>query len=195
MTPYDELLDQQLLEQLGRPGLEQTAAMLGTDLDKARDVVQAVTGVIIGGLARNVQYPDGADALRGALEDHVDADPFDGDVASLTRDGHSILGHVLGGQGTEVAATGLGRLFGVDTGAMMKLLPLIAPMVMYLLATRADGRDLDADALVDELERERAALPDSRRDLLDELLDHIFGPGPGRPGIYGGLPGTSLPDW
>ncbi|MCK2217813.1 DUF937 domain-containing protein [Actinomadura sp. ATCC 31491] len=195
MTLHDERVDQQLLDQLGEPGMEQTASMLGTDEDKARDVMRAVTGVIIGGLARNVQYPDGADALRGALEDHVDADPFDGDVASLTRDGHSILGHVLGGQGTEVAATGLARLFGLDTGAMMKLLPLVAPMVMYLLATRAAVRDLDADALADDLERERAAMPANRRELLDELLDHIFGPGPARPGVYGGLPGTSLPDW
>ncbi|MEW9553073.1 DUF937 domain-containing protein [Nonomuraea sp. NPDC050783] len=192
MTLHDELVDQQLLDQLGEPGVEQMAALLGTDEARARDVVQAVTGVIVGGLARNVQYPDGADALRGALEDHADADPFDGDVASLTRDGHSILGHVFGGQGTEAAATGLAHLFGLDTGAMMKLLPLVAPMVMYLLATRAAGRDLDADGLADELERERAAMPAERRDLLDDLLDRVLGPGPDG---YGRLPGTALPDW
>ncbi|WP_170223086.1 DUF937 domain-containing protein [Nonomuraea turkmeniaca] len=168
MTLHDELL-----EQLGEPGVEQVAGMLGTDPDQARDVVQAVTGIIVGGLARNAQHPDGAEALRAALEDHVDADPFNGDVASLTRDGHSILGHVLGGQGTEQAAAGLARLAGIDTGAVMKLLPLIAPMVMFLLADRAERHDMDAKAVADDLDRERTAVPG--REALDGLLANIFG--------------------
>ncbi|MGP3958981.1 DUF937 domain-containing protein [Nonomuraea sp. 3N208] len=170
MTLHDELL-----EQLGEPGLQQVAVMLGTDPAHARDVVQAVTAIIVGGLARNAQHPDGADALRGALEDHVDADPFNGDVASLTRDGHSILGHVLGGQGTEQAAGGLARLAGIDTGAVMKLLPLIAPMVMFLLADRAARHDMDARDVADDLERERAAVPGGLGEALDGLLANILG--------------------
>ncbi|GAA3102773.1 hypothetical protein GCM10020001_019840 [Nonomuraea salmonea] len=101
--------------------------MLGTDQLTARHVIEAVSATIVGGLARNAAHPDGADALRGALDDHMDADPFNGDVASLTRDGHSILGHVLGAQGTEQAATTLARLAGVGSSAIMKLMPLIAP--------------------------------------------------------------------
>ncbi|MGP3912240.1 DUF937 domain-containing protein [Nonomuraea sp. 10N515B] len=170
MTLHDELL-----EQLGEPGVEQVAGMLGTGPAQARDVVQAVSGIIVGGLARNAQHPDGAEALRGALEDHVDADPFNGDVASLTRDGHGILGHVLGGQGTEQAAAGLARLAGIDTGAVMKLLPLIAPMVMFLLADRAARHDMDARDVARELEREREAVPGGLGEALDGLLSNIFG--------------------
>ncbi|MEV4108005.1 DUF937 domain-containing protein [Nonomuraea sp. NPDC049695] len=204
-------LTDELLAGLGDPGLEQIAGMLGTGTTTARDVVQAVSGVIIGGMAANTRYLDGAEALRGALDDHVDTDPFSGDVASLTRDGHSILGHVLGGQGTEQAAAGLARFAGIDSGSVMKLLPLIAPMIMSLLADRAASRDLDADALADDLNREQATLPDDLGDLLDGLLSTIFGggvpqqSGPYEPGPRAGghgapdghelAPGSSNSDW
>ncbi|RVX43476.1 uncharacterized protein DUF937 [Nonomuraea polychroma] len=217
MTLHDELI-----EQLGEPGLDEVAGMLGTDPTQARDVVRAVTGIIVGGLARNAQHPDGAEALRAALEDHVDADPFNGDVASLTRDGHSILAHVLGGQGTEQAAAGLARLVGIDTGAVMKLLPLIAPMVMFLLADRAARLDMDARDVAGLLDRERTAVSGGLGEALDGLLANIFGSAvPGWPyvgrelaadrsyGAHGELepgpsgeadpgepaPGRSNPDW
>jgi hypothetical protein len=181
-------LHDEILERLGEPGLEQVAAMLGTDQTQARAVVQAVTSTIVGGLARNAQHPDGADALRGALEDHVDADPFNADVASLTRDGHGVLAHVLGGQGTEQAAVGLGRLAGIDTGAIMKLLPLIAPMVLSLLADRAARHDMDARDVTDQLARERAAGPAGSAEAVEELLTVIFDGGvPWAGGLYGVL--------
>lgn len=168
-------LNDELLAGLGDAGLEQIAGMLGTDTLTAGKVVEAVSGTIIGGMARNAEHPDGADALRGALDDHMDADPFNGDVASLTRDGHSILGHVLGGQGTEQAAAGLSQLAGVSYGTVMKLLPLIAPMVMSLLANRAAARDMDAGAVADDLNREQSSMPGGLGDLLGSLLGDIFG--------------------
>ncbi|MEV5894120.1 DUF937 domain-containing protein [Nonomuraea fuscirosea] len=180
MTLYDELL-----AGLGDSGLEQIAGMLGSDTLTARKVIEAVSGTIVGGLARNAEHPDGADALLGALDDHMDADPFNGDVASLTRDGHSILGHVLGGQGTEQAASGLSRLAGVDSGTIMKLMPLIAPMIMSLLAGRAAGRGMDPGALADDLDRERSSVPGGLGELLDGLLGDIFGGGvPRQAGPY-----------
>ncbi|WP_433431508.1 DUF937 domain-containing protein [Nonomuraea sp. CA-141351] len=204
-------LNDELLAELGDSGLEQIAGMLGTDTTTARDVVQAVSGTIIGGMARNAQYPEGAEALRGALDDHVDTDPFSGDVASLTRDGHNILGHVLGGQGTEQAATGLSQFAGIDSGTVIKLLPLIAPMIMSLLANRAASHDMDADAVADHLNSEQTAMPGGLSDLIEGLLDTIFGDavlqqgGPYEPGLRAGghgapdghelAPGSSNPDW
>ncbi|TDE40571.1 DUF937 domain-containing protein [Nonomuraea mesophila] len=168
-------LTDELLAGLGDSGLEQVAGMLGTDPGTARIVTQAVAGTIIGGMARDAEHPDGADALLSALDDHKDTDPFSGDVASLTRDGHSILGHVFGGQGTERVAAGLSQLAAVQPGAMMKLMPLVAPMIMSLLADRATVRKLDARALADELDHERSTLPARLDDLVTTLLDGIFG--------------------
>jgi hypothetical protein len=177
-------LNDELLAQLGASGLEQIAGMLGTDTDTARDVVQAVSGTIVGGLARNAQHRDGADALRGALDEHLDTDPFNGDVASLTRDGHAILAHVLGGQGTEQAAAGLSQFAGIGSASIMKLLPLIAPMIMSLIANRAHGQDLDAVAVADDLNRERSAVPRVLREVVEGLLSGIFGVVPRQGGPF-----------
>lgn len=168
-------LNDELLAQLGDSGVDQIAGMLGTDPATARKVIEAVGGTVVGGMARSAEHPDGAEALRGALDDHVDTDPFNGDVASLTRDGHSILGHVLGGQGTERAAAGLSQLAGVSSGTIMKLLPLIAPMVMSLLANRAVKGNMDAGAVAAHLNKEHASLPGALRNLVDGLLNSIFG--------------------
>ncbi|MFB4281403.1 MULTISPECIES: DUF937 domain-containing protein [unclassified Nonomuraea] len=196
-------LNDELLAGLGDSGLEQIAGMLGTDTLTARKVVEAVAGTIVGGMARNAEHPDGADALRGALDDHMDADPFNGDVASLTRDGHSILGHVLGGQGTEQAAAELSQLAGVNSGTIMKLLPLIAPMIMSLLANRAASRDMDAGAVADDLNREQSSIPGGLGELLGGMLGNIFGGAvPRQSSPYEPYrterevaPGTSNPDW
>ncbi|NUW43074.1 DUF937 domain-containing protein [Nonomuraea rhodomycinica] len=171
MTLTDEILDR-----LGDPGLEQFAGMLGTCTATTRTVLQVVTGTIVGGMARNADDPDGAEALRGALEDHVDADPFNGDIASLTRDGQSILGHVLGAQGTEQAAAELSRLAGADPAALMKILPLVAPMVMSVLACHAAEHDMEARDVADVLHREQAALPLRLTDFVEALLDGVYGP-------------------
>ncbi|MBF8192960.1 DUF937 domain-containing protein [Nonomuraea sp. K274] len=186
-------LNDELLAQLGDSGLEQIAGMLGTDRDTARDVVQAVSGTIIGGMAANARHPDGAEALRSALDDHVDTDPFNGDVASLTRDGHSILGHVLGGQGTEQAAAGLSQLAGIGPGTIMKVLALIAPMIMSLLAERAQKQSMDAVAVADDLDREQSAMPGGLGDVLAALLGSIFGGVVPRQGGPYEPQGTTLP--
>ncbi|GAA0911371.1 DUF937 domain-containing protein [Nonomuraea longicatena] len=186
-------LNDELLAQLGESGLQQVAGLLGTDTATARSVVEAAAGAITGGLARNAETPDGAHALHGALDRHVDADPFTGDVATLSRDGECILGHVLGSQGTERAATGLARFAGVDRGTVAKLLPLIAPMIMSLLADRAARRGMDAGAVADDLDREQSAIRDGGLgDMLGELLGGIFG---AESAPRGHRRRASSPDW
>ncbi|WP_157246414.1 DUF937 domain-containing protein [Nonomuraea typhae] len=201
-------LNDELIAQLGDSGLQQIAGLLGTDVATARTVVEAATGTIAGGMARNAENLDGAQALRSALDQHVDADPFTGDVANLTRDGQGILGHVLGAQGTEQAADGLAQFAGINSNTIMKLLPLIAPMIMSLLADRASRQNMDAGAVADDLNQEHTGMQDGGLgDLLGGLLGSIFGGTP-----EGQLPqqppqphqqqqpssatqGTSNPDW
>ncbi|MFG1942509.1 DUF937 domain-containing protein [Nonomuraea sp. NPDC048826] len=164
-------LTDRLLAELGDPGLEQIGGMLATDPGRARDAIAAATAMIVGGMARDAEHPDGAEALRAALDEHTDADPFNGDVAALIRDGQNILAHVLGGQGTETVAYGLARLSGLDPGAVMRLLALLAPMVMSLLAVQAGDADMSTEEMAAELGRERAGLPRE----LGALLADAFG--------------------
>ncbi|MFI7448305.1 DUF937 domain-containing protein [Nonomuraea sp. NPDC049714] len=179
-------LTDELLAELGEPGLEQLAGMLGTDVGTARWVLQAAGGIIVAGLARSAAYPEGAEALRCALDEHVDTDPFNSDVASLTRDGQHILAHVLGGQGVEYAAEGLARLADADVGALMKVLPLLAPMIMSLFADRAIKAGMDTRSMAADLRRERSAGPAGLENLIAGVLQGIFGdtvaPAAGREG-------------
>lgn len=203
-------LSDELLAQLGDSGLQQIAGLLGTDTATARQVVEAASGTITGGMARNAADPDGAQALRSALDQHVDDDPFNSDVAALTRDGENILGHVLGAQGTEHAAAGISQFAGISPDMIMKLLPLIAPMIMSLLAGRASNQSMDAGAMADELDQEQSAMPGDLGDLLGGLLGGIFGDTGGTGGQDVPQPpqeqqpqqeqpsatqGTSNPDW
>jgi hypothetical protein len=173
----------ELLTELGEPGLEQIAGMLGTDLATARWVIQAAGGIIVAGLARGAEHPEGAEALRYALDEHMDTDPFNSDVASLTRDGQHILAHVLGGQGVEYVAEGLARLADADVGGLMKVLPLLAPMIMSLFAGRAG---MDTRTMTADLRRERAAGPAGLEELIGGILHGLFGdpvaPAAGREG-------------
>jgi hypothetical protein len=169
----------ELLAELGDPGLEQLAGMLGTDLDTARSAIRAAGGIIVAGLARGAEHPEGAEALRCALDEHVDTDPFNSDVASLTRDGRHILAYVLGGQGVEYAAEGLARLTDLDVGALMKVLPLLAPMIMSLLAGR---EGMDAGSMAADLRRERSAGPEPIGGILQGLFDDPLAPAAGQEG-------------
>ncbi|MGI5274556.1 DUF937 domain-containing protein [Nonomuraea sp. CA-218870] len=185
-------LTDRLLAELGDPGLEQIGGMLATDPGRARDVIAAASAMIVGGMARDAEHPDGAEALRTALDEHTDADPFNGDVASLIRDGQNILAHVLGGQGTETAAYGLARLSGLDPGAVMRLLALLAPMVMSLLAVQAEASDMTTEEMTTkemtteemttELARERATLPRELAVLLADAFGDLPEPHTSRDG-------------
>jgi hypothetical protein len=180
-------LNDELLQQLGNSGLEQIAGLLGTDVSTAKQAVEAAAGTIVGGMAVNADQPEGAEALRSALDDHVASDPFNADVASVSRDGRGILDHVLGEQGTEQAAAGISQFAGINMSTVAKLLPLLAPMVMSLLANRANKQGMDAGAVAQDLNKETSAMSGGG---LGDLLGAVLGGGAA--GGLGGLLGSLL---
>jgi hypothetical protein len=113
--------------------IDQIAAQLGVAPDVARRAVEEGGATILSGLQANAQKPGGSAAIEKALGKHVpqsgavDLDGVD------TADGQKILKHVFGGKEQEVAAklTGEPKTAGIDFG---KLLPMLAPIVMGILA-------------------------------------------------------------
>lgn len=120
---------------LGMLPIDQVAAKLGVDPATAAQAVQEGGGAILGGLQRNAATPEGASAIDAALAKHsglgdsVDLDQVD------TADGEKILGHVFGGQKDQVAQTLTSepQTAGIDFG---KLLPMLAPIILGLLAKK-----------------------------------------------------------
>nr|MBS1901988.1 DUF937 domain-containing protein [Actinomycetota bacterium] len=114
------------------------AQKLGVSEDVARQAVQEGGAALIGGLAKNAETPEGSAAIEAALAKH---DGFSG-ASSLDdvdeADGEKIVSHVFGGNADQVAQTLTNdqKTAGIDFG---KLLPILAPIVMGLIANGQKG--------------------------------------------------------
>ncbi|WP_285813941.1 MULTISPECIES: DUF937 domain-containing protein [unclassified Microbacterium] len=114
------------------------AQKLGVSEDVARQAVQEGGAALIGGLAKNAESPEGSAAIEAALAKH---DGFSG-ASSLDdvdeADGEKIVSHVFGGNADQVAQTLTSdqKTAGIDFG---KLLPILAPIVMGLIANGQKG--------------------------------------------------------
>lgn len=120
--------------------IDQIASKLGVDRDTAQKAVKEGGATILTGLEKNAQSPAGSAAIEKALGKHrSDADDVDIDRVD-TADGEKILGHIFGGQEKEVAQklTSEPQTAGIDFG---KLLPMLAPIVMGMLAKKQGGAD------------------------------------------------------
>jgi hypothetical protein len=116
------------------------AAKLGVDPSTARQAIQEGGATILTGLQRNAQTPEGSQAILKALDKHSGAlgeGPVDVDRVD-TADGQKILGHIFGDQQDAVAQklTSEPQTAGIDFG---KLLPILAPIVLGLIAKKAGG--------------------------------------------------------
>ena len=120
--------------------VDEIAAKLGVDPSVARQAIQEGGATILTGLQRNAQTPEGSLAILKALDKHsgtvgegtVDVDGVD------TADGQKILGHIFGDQQHAVAQklTSEPQTAGIDFG---KLLPILAPIVLGLIAKKQGG--------------------------------------------------------
>lgn len=203
----DSLTDS-VLSQVQGAGLGSIASQLGTDEQTAGQAVAAAVPMLLGALGHNAQQPGGAEALLGALQrDHAGQGAVDfgsllgglaggagagGASASRQLDGAGILDHILGAsQGN--ATTGLSRLTRLDGGQSGKLLQLLAPIVMGLLARRATAGKLDAGGLGSLLGQKRAQAQQQGGGVGD-LLGMVLGQGGGGDvgGMLGQLAGSLL---
>lgn len=143
-----------ILSQLGSGGLSQIASAIGADEGKAGDAVAMALPALLGGMAKNAQSPDGAQALAGALDNHDEG--IFGQLTDLlgNQDGSKILGHVLGNK-TEATQQRIAGGSGLDLGSVAKLLPMLAPLVMGYLGKQKKEQNLGASDLAGALQNER----------------------------------------
>lgn len=119
--------------------LSDLAARLGIPEGDAERAVRQVVPALLGGMAVNVQDPDGAASLEEALGGHASSGPLGLDDID-TADGQKIVDHVLGSRQGAVADQlgGSGDGSG-GSGLIARLLPILAPIVMRYLAERFTG--------------------------------------------------------
>ncbi|HSM36283.1 MAG TPA: DUF937 domain-containing protein [Longimicrobiales bacterium] len=156
MSQLMDIVSRQLTgDVIGRMGRE-----IGADETSTERAVAAALPLLLGSLARNAQRPEGARSLNAALRDDHDGslldDPLGGMLTPTTQsDGAKILGHMFG-QREPAVRTGVGRASGLDSGQVLRLMSMLAPIVMAALGRMRRQEDLDAGGLATRLDRERA---------------------------------------
>ncbi len=163
-----------IIGQLGPAGMAQIAGALGTDESQTQSAVAAALPAIIAGMANNASKPDGAQALSSALGEHSPS-IFEalGPLLTGGGDGAKILGHVLGDRRQNVEQNLAGQS-GLNLDVIMKLLPILAPLVMGYLSKEKQDKNLDAGGLGSVLGQERQQVEQQQPGLggLAAILDN-----------------------
>lgn len=178
------LIDQ-VLGSLDANAIDRIAAQLGTSPRHAEGAIQAALPLLIGAMGRNSARPDGAQALHRAISrDHANVDlgallggllggsgSGSGSGQPGLGQGGAILGHIFGGR-EQRAATGLGKMAGLDSTDAGKLLAMLAPILMGVLGQNAARGGLDPNALGGLLGQETQRVSQGLGgDLLGAVLD------------------------
>ena len=131
----------------------------GSDASAASTEQAAGLGLeaILGGMAQNAQSRKGATALFDALDKH-DGSALEDVKArfgspSSSADGSKILGHVFG-RNQDAVTQNIAQKSGLDVGAVAKMLPALAPIVMGMLGKKKAAGGLDAGGLAGMLKDE-----------------------------------------
>jgi hypothetical protein len=166
-----------LAEQLGGDTTKEISRQLGTDDQATSQAISSALPLLFGALAGGAAKPQGAQALGAALAKDHDGGILDNITAFLGNaqagPGDGILRHVLGDK-RQAVETQLGQQTGLNTAAIGKLLPMLAPLVMGALGRAQRQQNLDTSKLTDLLSGERKqaerASPGSM-GIVGQLLD------------------------
>lgn len=121
--------------------IDQVATKLKLKPDVAIKGVATALPALVSGLAANAQDSGGAASLSKTLETK-DSSILKGaiDLGDIdVKDGKKIVQHIFGKSSSKVAAK-LGSVSGTGASKMKKLLPILAPIVLALVAKKMTGK-------------------------------------------------------
>lgn len=153
--------------------------------DSPAQTESAASGIIstlMAQLSKNASTPEGATSLVNALDRDHDGSILN-DVSgylmgdkqtdnSSTLDGAGILGHILGGNQSNIAAM-LGKMTGLDQSQIGKLMISLAPMVLAAIGKTKNQEGLDSSNIGDLLSGTVKSQVNEHQemDLLHRFLD------------------------
>ena len=163
-----------IASQLDDRTVSQIASQLGIENKSAQQAISAAVPMLLGALDRNVQSPEGAQALNAALANNHDGSILNNLPAALAsqstiQDGDKILNHVLG-QARPKAENGVSQVSGLDKQTTDQLMAMLGPVVLGAVGKQKQENNLDAQGLTNMLNQEREAEAGNYSGLL-KLLD------------------------
>src|SRR6185295_1040320 len=166
------LLTQILMQQLAGGAISQISNKIGADESTTAKAIALAVPLLTAALARNSTTPTGAAALNQAIAKDHDGSILDNLMGYLNNsesgNGAGILGHVLGGQRSNVE-NGLAQSTGLDPSAAGQLLETLAPLVMGALGKTQQQQGLDASGLSEFLGIQHQQAQSTAPDLLGML--------------------------
>lgn len=181
-----EILQGQLSDDM----LGQISDQIGADKQQTAVAANGVFATLVGGLANNASSESGLASLGAALDRDHDGSVLDdlmGMVGGMMQgneapaasalNGAGILGHILGDR-QEVAAQQISQSSGLNIGQIMKLLPILAPIVMGVLGRAKSSGGLDLGGLAGVLMGSaQNAQSGGFGDLIGSVLGGVLGGG------------------
>jgi hypothetical protein len=124
-------------EHLGQNEINQISQQIGADPAQTQNAIQAALPMMVGGMASTAQQPQGLGNIQQALGSHAGVLGNLGALlgAGPPADGGSILGRVLG-QHQQTVQQGVQTASGLNSDQTRRLLMILAPIVLGLLAKR-----------------------------------------------------------
>jgi hypothetical protein len=177
-----------LQSQISDEMLGQLSEHIGADPQQTAQATSGIFATLLGGLANNASSEGGLAALGAALDRDHDGSVLDdlmgmmggmlqgGGQESRATNGLGILGHILGDR-QEAAAEQIGQSSGLSTGQIMKLLPILAPIVMSVLGKAKNSGGLDLGSLAGVLlgGAQQAQQQPGMGDLIGSVLGSVLG--------------------
>lgn len=184
-------LMQILQGQLSDEVVGQISEHIGAEPQQTANAATGIFATLLGGLANNTSTESGLSALGSALDRDHDGSMVDdlmGMVGGMMQGGQSstnalngsgILGHILGGQQENVAQQ-VSQSSGLNMSQVMKLMPILAPIVMSVLgkARSQGGLDLGSMANIIMGSAQNASQQGGGMgDLIGSVLGSVLGGG------------------
>ena len=165
-------LTEMLTQQLAGGAISMISSKIGADTGTTGKAVAIALPLLISALARNSSTTTGAESLNQALAKDHDGSILDNLGGFLgnseSANGAGILGHVLGGQRSDVE-NGLAQTTGLEPGAAGVLLETLAPMVMGALGKTQQEQGMDATSLSNYLGNQHQQTQASSPDIMGML--------------------------
>ncbi len=177
--------------QLSDDVLGQLSDQIGADKEQTATAANGIFATLLGGLANNAASEGGLASLGSALDRDHDGSVLDdlagmvggmmqggdGAAAGGAANGLGILGHILGDR-QEVAAQQVSESSGLNMSQVMKLMPILAPIVMGVLGRAKNQGGLDLGNLAGILMGSaQNAQSGGFGDLIGNVLGGVLGGG------------------
>ena len=176
----------EFMKTMGPQVSSQLAGALGIKKQQASQIIPSVLPLIMGGMKRQMQTQGGAERANHILNkygspsvlDNI-GDLFAAKAAEQTADPR--LGGLLGDAGVSAASTLAGK-FKLDSGTIMKVIVMLAPIVLGYLSRKRDQGGMGAGGI--------GSLIDQNGDgsVLDDVAGFLL-QGGGAGGFLGRLTG------